>query len=283
MKLLTLNTHSLAEKHADEKREIFAEMIAQELPDVFALQEVNQRIEEDPVLMDGNPQYIPCRGFSGPVRRRNHALSLAELLKEKNCPYFWTWVPAKIGYGIYEEGLSLFSRSPIEQAEQLFISRNQDFSNWRTRKSLGIKTRGEWFYSVHMGWWKDEEEPFARHWDCLSQHLQTAKSEQETIWICGDFNSPSDVLGEGYSYVKDSGWQDTYELAKEKDSGITVSGVIDGWRNQNRKEIDEGMRIDYIWCSKKRAVRQSRVVFNGKHYPIVSDHYCVMIETEEIS
>ena len=94
MKLLTLNTHSLAEKHADEKREIFAEMIAQELPDVFALQEVNQRIEEDPVLMDGNPQYIPCRGFSGPVRRRNHALSLAELLKEKNCPYFWTWVPA---------------------------------------------------------------------------------------------------------------------------------------------------------------------------------------------
>ncbi len=233
--------------------------------------------------MDGNPQYIPCRGFSGPVRRRNHALSLAELLKEKNCPYFWTWVPAKIGYGIYEEGLSLFSRSPIEQAEQLFISRNQDFSNWRTRKSLGIKTRGEWFYSVHMGWWKDEEEPFARHWDCLSQHLQTAKSEQETIWICGDFNSPSDVLGEGYSYVKDSGWQDTYELAKEKDSGITVSGVIDGWRNQNRKEIDEGMRIDYIWCSKKRAVRQSRVVFNGKHYPIVSDHYGVMIETEEIS
>lgn len=283
MKLLTLNTHSLAEKHADEKREIFAEMIAQELPDVFALQEVNQRIEEDPVLMDGNPQYIPCRGFSGPVRRRNHALSLAELLKEKNCPYFWTWVPAKIGYGIYEEGLSLFSRSPIEQTEQLFISRNQDFSNWRTRKSLGIKTRGEWFYSVHMGWWKDEEEPFAQHWDCLSQHLQTAKSEQETIWICGDFNSPSDVLGEGYSYVKDSGWQDTYELAKEKDSGITVSGVIDGWRNQNRKEIDEGMRIDYIWCSKKRAVRQSRVVFNGKHYPIVSDHYGVMIETEEIS
>lgn len=283
MKLLTLNTHSLAEKHADEKREIFAEMIAQELPDVFALQEVNQRIEEDPVLMDGNPQYIPCRGFSGPVRRRNHALSLAELLKEKNCPYFWTWVPAKIGYGIYEEGLSLFSRSPIEQTEQLFISRNQDFSNWRTRKSLGIKTRGEWFYSVHMGWWKDEEEPFAQHWDCLSQHLQTAKSEQETIWICGDFNSPSDVLGEGYSYVKDSGWQDTYELAKEKDSGITVSGVIDGWRNQNRKEIDEGMRIDYIWCSKKRAVRQSRVVFNGKHYPIVSDHYGMMIETEEIS
>ena len=134
-----------------------------------------------------------------------------------------------------------------------------------------------------MGWWKDEEEPFARHWDCLSQHLKAARSEQETIWICGDFNSPSDVLGEGYSYVKDSGWQDTYGLAKEKDSGVTVGGVIDGWRNQNRKEKNEGMRIDYIWCSKKRNIRQSQVVFNGKHYPVVSDHYGVMIETEEIS
>ncbi len=204
-------------------------------------------------------------------------------MREGGLFYHWTWIPAKLGYDIYEEGLALFSLEPIEDTEQFFISQSQSFTNWKTRRIAGIQAGGQWFYSVHMGWWKDEEEPFARHWDCLSQHLQTAKSEQETIWICGDFNSPSDVLGEGYSYVKDSGWQDTYELAKEKDSGITVSGVIDGWRNQNRKEIDEGMRIDYIWCSKKRAVRQSRVVFNGKHYPIVSDHYGVMIETEEIS
>ena len=70
MKLLTLNTHSLAEEHADQKREIFAEMITQELPDIFALQEVNQRIEEEPVLMDGDPQYVPCRGFSGRSEER---------------------------------------------------------------------------------------------------------------------------------------------------------------------------------------------------------------------
>ena len=281
MKLLTINTHSLQEADPAAQLESLAQFLLREQPDVAALQEVSQSRSAEP--SGQTPGMVPMPTAAVPVRQDNFALNLALRLGELGLDCYWVWLPAKIGYGIYEEGLSLFSRSPIEQAEQLFISRNQDFSNWRTRKSLGIKTRGEWFYSVHMGWWKDEEEPFARHWDCLSQHLQTAKSEQETIWICGDFNSPSDVLGEGYSYVKDSGWQDTYELAKEKDSGITVSGVIDGWRNQNRKEIDEGMRIDYIWCSKKRAVRQSRVVFNGKHYPIVSDHYGVMIETEEIS
>ncbi len=281
MKLLTINTHSLQEADPAAQLESLAQFLLREQPDVAALQEVSQSRSAEP--SGQTPGMVPMPTAAVPVRQDNFALNLALRLGELGLDCYWVWLPAKIGYGIYEEGLSLFSRSPIEQTEQLFISRNQDFSNWRTRKSLGIKTRGEWFYSVHMGWWKDEEEPFARHWDCLSQHLQTAKSEQETIWICGDFNSPSDVLGEGYSYVKDSGWQDTYELAKEKDSGITVSGVIDGWRNQNRKEIDEGMRIDYIWCSKKRAVRQSRVVFNGKHYPIVSDHYGVMIETEEIS
>ena len=43
MKLLTLNTHSLIEPEYEAKREIFVEFIAKEQPDVFALQEVNQK------------------------------------------------------------------------------------------------------------------------------------------------------------------------------------------------------------------------------------------------
>lgn len=277
MKLLTLNTHSLAEENAGQKQIAFAQMIAQELPDVFALQEVNQRIEEVPVCMDGNPHYIPCPGFFGPVRRDNHALTLSRLLKERNCPYFWTWVPAKIGYGIYEEGLALFSRTPIQQTEQVFISKSQDFSNWKTRKSLGIQTLGSWFYSVHMGWWKDEEEPFAQHWDNFTRHIQTTKSKTDTIWLAGDFNSPANIPKEGYTYIKTSGWWDSYTLAEEKDSGITVGGAIDGWRDQNSHAENEGMRIDYIWCNKKTSIRQSQVVFNGKHYPVISDHYGLMV------
>ena len=48
MKLLTLNTHSLAEPGYEEKLLLFAEMIQKEQPEVFALQEVNQRISSEP-------------------------------------------------------------------------------------------------------------------------------------------------------------------------------------------------------------------------------------------
>ena len=42
MKLLTLNTHSLAEPGYEEKTDIFLRAVLEERPDVMALQEVNQ-------------------------------------------------------------------------------------------------------------------------------------------------------------------------------------------------------------------------------------------------
>ena len=42
MKLMTLNTHSLVEPDYESKTRKFAQVIKQELPDVVALQEVNQ-------------------------------------------------------------------------------------------------------------------------------------------------------------------------------------------------------------------------------------------------
>lgn len=62
----------------------------------------------------------------------------------------------------------------------------------------------------------------------------------------------------------------------KKDTGITVGGIIDGWRNEDG-EPKQGMRIDYIWCSRKEAVHESSVVCNGIRYPVVSDHYGVMV------
>ena len=42
MKLLTLNTHSLIEPDYEAKRDTFVDFIAEEQPEMFALQEVNQ-------------------------------------------------------------------------------------------------------------------------------------------------------------------------------------------------------------------------------------------------
>ena len=65
------------------------------------------------------------------------------------------------------------------------------------------------------------------------------------------------------------------------DEGITVPGKIDGWRESHRVKPQEGMRLDYIWCNRKRTVLSSRVVFNGIQEPVVSDHFGVLIEVKE--
>ena len=76
--------------------------------------------------------------------------------------------------------------------------------------------------------------------------------------------------------VKECGWYDSFNLAKEKDSGFTVTKKIDGWKD---KDISD-KRIDYIFCNHTADVTKSTVVFDGTNYDVVSDHFGVMIEVE---
>ncbi|MCI8515922.1 MAG: endonuclease/exonuclease/phosphatase family protein [Hungatella sp.] len=278
MKLITLNTHSLAEPDYENKLHLFADLILRERPDVLALQEVNQTMAAEAVSVPKDLGFHSCPGLNVPVRSDNHAFRLAKLFREAGLACHWTWAPVKVGYEIYEEGLALFSRLPVEDTRQFFISRSRSFSNWKTRKMVGILAGGQWFYSVHMGWWKDEEEPFALQWDRALEELETHRQDHMPMWVMGDFNSPCGVEGEGYGYVRRSGWQDTYDLAARRDSGITVGKVIDGWREEGAHQA--GMRIDYIWCDRPVKVCSSQVICNGIHSPVVSDHYGIMITTE---
>ena len=61
------------------------------------------------------------------------------------------------------------------------------------------------------------------------------------------------------------------KIAEEKDSGITVKGTIDGW-----KECSEDKRLDLILSNKEIKVKDSRVIFNREN-DIVSDHFGVEI------
>ena len=291
MKIMTINTHSLAEPDFEQKREQFVQVLLREKPDILALQEVNQTIAS-PVLggacgleTGAVPGYRPCPGVEIPLRQDNYAAWLADRLAGEGLSYEWSWMPAKVGYGIYDEGMAIFSRAPIEEAEQLQISRSSDYQYWKTRKVLGIRTKGEetsWYYSVHMGWWDDEEEPFERQWRTLDRHLQEKRAAGAGVWLLGDFNSPAEVRGQGYDLVCGDGWLDTYVLAEKRDDGITVSKVIDGWRERSsKKEAGSGMRLDYIFSSERRQVLSSGVICSGTREPQVSDHYGVTIELRE--
>lgn len=166
----------------------------------------------------------------------------------------------------------MFSRAPITDAENLLLSKTSDYSNWKTRRTLGVCAGDVWYYTVHLGWWKDEEEPFAAQWEKLSQ----AAGAKKTAFLLGDFNSEADVRGEGYDLILRSGWQDTYSMAQQRDDGYTVVEAIDGWRDAPDAEAKK--RIDQIWCSKAVPVKSSRVVFNGLQEPQVSDHAGILIE-----
>ena len=158
MKLLTLNTHSLIEPAYEAKRDAFVEFIRKEQPDVFALQEVNQTAAA-PLLADVPAGYYPCPGNMVLLKADNHAAAVARMLEEAGCAYHWSWLPAKIGYDRYDEGMAVFSRAPITAAENLLLSQINDYNNWKTRRALGICAGDVWYYTVHLGWWKDEVEP----------------------------------------------------------------------------------------------------------------------------
>lgn len=274
MKLMTLNTHSLVEEHYSEKLESFVQAVSEEQPDIIALQEVNQTITEMPVKIAQG--YIPC-AEAITIRQDNHIYHATEMLKSRGICYFWTWLPLKKGYDKYDEGIALMSRSPILETKIVQTSAINDYNNWKTRKILGIRTEAtpeEWFFSVHYGWWDDPDEPFQGQW----QRTKDALTDHSHMWLMGDFNSPAEVRGEGYDMIRQDGWHDCYLLAKEKDCGITIGKVIDGWKDKTTST--DGMRIDQIWCSEKRRIISSEVIFNGTNRSIVSDHYGVIVNYE---
>ncbi len=273
MKILTLNTHSLVEENYRQKTEAFVSAIAKEKPEIIALQEVNQSLSYA-VAGDLADSYTPCCDKA--VRCDNHAFRVVELLKNKGVKYYWSWLPLKKGYDRFEEGIAVLSLSPIIETEIVPVSNINDYNNWKTRKIIGVRTKAlpdEWFYSVHYGWWDDEEEPFYNQWHKTKEVV----CKKDLVWLMGDFNNSPQVRGEGYDLVRNSYWYDSFDLAETKEGENTVNGAIDGWRH---KDIKGGMRLDYIWCSKSVVVTNYKVVFDGKNYPVVSDHYGVMINYE---
>lgn len=280
MKILTINTHSLQESNCAQKMDWFIEGILREMPDVIAMQEVNQTVWADAIdsrMLEGQ---FPVPG-AVTVRADNYAARVAARLRQASVDVSWVWLPIKIGYDKYDEGVAILSLSRKIQCIDTFpITKSNDYRNWRTRKVLGVQLEGmeDWFYTVHMGWWDDAEEPFLHQWKVLNSCI-ASKRICTPVWLMGDFNAPDCAVGESYDTIRHSSWNDTFLLADHRDSGITVPGIIDGWRD--RAGNAEGMRLDYIWCSQPRPIADSRVIFNGQNLPVISDHFGVLIETKE--
>ena len=229
-------------------------------PDIISLQEVNQTINSPSAECD----CIRCGKYD--IKQDNHALRIVNMLKEKGVYYHWSYLPVKIGYDKYDEGLAVLSKHKIIDAYEILLSHEDNYQNWKTRKALIVKLKDKIGYvcNVHMGWW-DDEDSFKQQWERLESKLPDGK-----IWLMGDFNSPDSKKDEGYDLIKLSGWKDLFR-EYTTDAGYTVPGSIDGWKGCAPK------RIDYIWHNAEVNVNLSKVCFTDNP---VSDHYGVYTEIE---
>lgn len=276
MKLLTLNTHSLQESDMDRKRAIFVDFVLREQPDVIALQEVNQNMNAP--VYEGDAFGLRYAPKGAILRADNHALACARELAKNGLAYEWAWLPMKVGYSRYDEGLAIFSRKPVLEADNILASQIDDYTDFRTRRLLGIRNADGWFYSIHLSWWNDPNEPFLPQWNRLMKALETKHVNDDVLTVLmGDFNSDAFIHGESADEIRRCGWIDSYAIAQRKDGGMSVGGVIDGWEDQPE---NGPKRIDQIWLNKDEDVQDSRVVFNGINEEIVSDHYGVLVDLQ---
>ena len=278
MKLLTLNTHSLVEGKSAEQVEILCEAILCEGFDVIALQEVNQPIKNPPAegqLWGHCP--IPCQEIRMSVKEGNFSLALAQSLTMAGAPGYWCYLPMKVGYGKYDEGLSLFCRTPIVELRYGYLTERSAYDDWKTRMALGVRCEGRdaWFWSLHTGWWEDAEEPFREQW----RRLLSLLPRDSDVWLMGDFNQPAERCGEGAALMRKDGFYDAYELAERTAGDGTASGMIDGWRG--RGASDGLLRLDQIRTNRKQKISSCRTLFDGERYAVISDHFGVAVTVED--
>lgn len=262
MKLITLNTNSAEGETCQKQLNDFVETIIKEKPDVIALQEVNQT-KSSGALQIGELDGMVLMQKDIPVKKDNYAANAARLLEINGLRYNWVWIPVKTDDKNYDEGCALLSRMPIEKTD-IIVPYDKNNAAGDMRKIPGIKTNGAWFYSVCIG--ENEKELLKKQLDKINGNTS------DDVWLMGDFHCRADVRNEGYDLVCERGWYDTYELAKTKDTGFTVEA-----KSEN---ICEKMRIDYIWKNKPENIVLSKVIFNGEEEPVISDHYGVMVETD---
>ena len=262
LKILTLNTHSLADGNTLENCHILCGVIEKERPDIIALQEVNQFMDKERVSHIKG--HIPVGEI--PLKESNFALFMHEILAAMKVKYEFSWLGIKKGYDKFDEGLAVFSKYAIKEAKSILLSDTSDYNNFKKRMALFTETEKGVFINCHLGWEDDAEEPFSNQ----VKRLNTCFNSEKKMYLMGDFNVPPG--SDGYKMLTKSGWRDTFFMAEKRTGEATIKGKIDGWENNG-----ERLRIDYIFANRDIKAEKTEVLFDGKKTPQISDHFGVMI------
>lgn len=257
MKLLTVNVHAWLEKNQEEKIEMLAQTIAEREYDLIALQEVNQSIVAPYINRE--------------LKADNYGLKVLEHLEKLVGPrYSYYWSNSHIGYDRYDEGIAILTKHPVYEVDAFYCSRHRTLNSILSRKVLGLTVsyKGQLIdcYSCHINLPNCEGE---NQLENVKNIVERTENQRLKI-LLGDFNTDAISDHAAYEAIKSLGLYDGFELAEEKDSGITVEKAIDGWSGHSQEK-----RLDYIFLNQDKQVLSSRVIFNGSHKPVISDHFGV--------
>lgn len=263
IKVLSLNMHCGKEENYESKMKTIIEQIAFYNPDVVLLQECVQ----------DKGQVVVETKYGIKIRAGNLAKQIVDGLKNQyGCEYDYYFDWGNYAFGNLEEGAAILTKDIIHEAGSQYVSKTMSIDHWWARKivraSLLINGRECMFYSVHLGWWNDEKEPFKAQIDQLVQWM-TSKPDA-LHFLSGDFNNPSG--DEGYQYMIDQlGFRDLYFENNPNgfcDGTFIASGKLSLENENNKLRIDYMLSPDREW----KALTVKRV-FTGKDAQVVSDHY----------
>lgn len=274
VKALTLNTHSWVELFQIPKIKKLARYIVENDLDVVLLQEITQHQETDPVLAPEN--YHP--GTDRAIHQDNYGHLLIRFLHQMGTDYHWSWVDSHQGWGEYDEGVAILTKTKPLQVTPIIMDAGQYTYNhvWRRAAiaaQVEIEGRPLWFASTHMNWWHmDDLDLFEKDFTHLNQELRTLAGTAPIV-LAGDFNNGCDTRDEGYDQVLALDWHDVYTGAAQTDGEYTVHKKIAGWENATK-----AMRIDFFFTSIPITANRCDVVFKDDSPEAISDHSGVLIE-----
>ena len=245
-KILTQNLHCLVENNIEKKQKIIVEAIKRKDIDIVFLQEVAQT-KTSSIISDK-------------IREDNYGLILKNLLLESGLKYYFYYEPIKESFGIYDEGVAILSKYPLQFIESKFISNITDYSNWKSRKILIYKLCRQDFTchlgTTHFGW-SDEYEVFENQFDLATENI----SKRDFSILAGDFNT---IPGsKEYRHIVDKKWVDLFEFTDYYDKP-TFRG--------DQVSFQKPTRIDYIMTNKKVDLLEKEILFIDDR---VSDHFGV--------
>jgi len=252
LKLLTINLHCYAETDVKNKQLIIVNEIMNCNADIIFLQEVAQT--HDLKIIKEN------------IKDDNYGYILQNMLKEQSVDYFYYYEPIKMGYGIYDEGVGILSKFPLNNKISKLISKTTDYQNWKSRKvlayDLNLDNKNIRVATTHFGW-TDDLEIFEDQFDLASGVL----NENGLAILAGDFNIAGD--SKEYEYIMGLGWHDIFSHHKNYVNAITFHG--------DDVSKSKESRIDYIMTNRKIKLINQSILFKKRR---VSDHYGVFAEIE---